>query len=151
MIPWPPGQASGRCEEEVPLLSSLPVSNYRRWSQQTVHSFSSTTFCCKIREDNNNFWGHSYASWSVTNSTSLLPWIVWKTRRWWNITLGQEGGDTLSLRCPLRLSVTPAQGRGCTDHVSHRFRVLHFLQYNMHVWNTFGILLSKQRNYQCTF
>lgn len=51
----------------------------------------------------------------------------------------------------LRLPVMPAWERCCTDHVSHGFRALHFLQYNMHIWNTFGILLSKQSNYQCTF
>lgn len=82
---------------KIPLLSTLPVSNYRRWSQHTIHSFSSTTFCWKIREDNYNFWGHTYASCPVVNSTSLLPWIFWRTRRWWNITLGQQEGDTLLL------------------------------------------------------
>lgn len=82
---------------KVPFLSTVPVSYYRRWSQQTVDSFSSTTFCWKIRDDNNNCWGHIYTSCSVINSTTLLPWIFWKTRRWWNITSGQEGGDTLLL------------------------------------------------------
>lgn len=102
MIPWPPDKPQAVMRRKVPLLSALPVSNCRRWSQQTAHSFSSTTFCWKISEDDNNnndnnFWGHIYASCSVINSTSLLPWIFWKTRRWWNTTLGQEGGDTLLL------------------------------------------------------